>query len=157
MTRNVRTRLLAPALLALAGCPDLGDTPMDWSTLDRPEPPKPVDAAVPPDAGDGAVEIDASDPPPEHADVLAQNIAFNPMVVRIVVGGTVTWYNLDLVQHDIRSGSPAVPTALFNSGLMDRGDAFTFRFTQAGRYEYYCSTHANVMFGAIVEVVEAGS
>lgn len=145
-------RALLPTLLVLlTGCPDEGSHHVNWSQYDRPAPPDPLDAEVPPDGGDAG---DAAEPAPMHADVLVQNIAFSPMSVRIAVGGTVTWQNLDLVQHDIRSGTPSVPTTLFNSGLMDRGSTFTWQFDTPGIYEYYCSTHANVMLGATVEVVE---
>lgn len=142
--------LLALAL-SLAGCPDGGDHPVNWQAYDRPDPPDPVDAEVPPDAGDaGDAEIDV----PMHAEVALEAIEISPALVRIGVGGNVTWQNFDPVQHDVRSGTPAAPTPLFNSGLMDRGGRFTFEFAAPGRYEYFCSTHANWMLGAIVEVVE---
>lgn len=141
-------------LAVAGGCPDLGDRLADWSALDRPGPP---DAAIPFDGGgegDDAGSLDAATPAPGHADVLLQNITISPPYVRVAVGGDVTWYNLDPVQHDVRSGSPEMPAALFNSGLLDRGDSFSLRFEAAGIVRYYCSTHANRMRDAVVEVVE---
>lgn len=139
---------------ALGACVDLGDEDMDWSLLDRPEPPPPVDSGVPDgDAGDAGDAIDASTPPPDHAEILILNLSFNPPSVRIAEGGTVTWFNLDPVQHDVRSGSPEVPTSMFNSGLLDRSDSYAFVFDDPGLYEYYCSTHAEQMRDATIEVV----
>lgn len=159
-TRRARflgASVLAPTLTvaALGACLDLGDTNMDWRKLDRPEPPAPVDSGPPDeDAGDAGEEVDSSTPPPDHAEVLIFNLAFDPPHVRVARGGTVTWFNLDPVQHDVRSGSPAAPTATFNSGLLDRSDTYGFVFDDAGAYEYYCSTHAKQMYGATVDVVE---
>ena len=161
MKRALHTLVLlgaAATAAALAGCPDLGDTNMDWSRLDRPEPPPrldsgPTDAG---DGGDGGQDLDAGDPAPSHVDILVVNLAFDPLHARVAAGGSVTWYNLDAVQHDIRSGSPEVPNATFNSGLLDRGDSFTFDFPAPALDEYYCSTHSKQMRGATVEVVEPG-
>ncbi|MBI2897858.1 MAG: hypothetical protein HYY06_30145 [Deltaproteobacteria bacterium] len=138
------------AALWLAGCPDVGDDPMDWDPGDDP-----VDSGgpAPGDAGDSGLLQDADGPPPLEAAVMLQNLRIVPDYVKIAEGGTVTWTNLDAVQHNIRSGTPEATTDLLASGLLDRGDTYTFTFTEPGQVLYYCGTHANVMVNAVVEVV----
>lgn len=153
-----RGRCLVTLALALStavfGCPDLGDQPMDWSELDRPAP---GDAASPSDAGEAgdsdATQPDSGVPVPEHVEVLLRHIAIEPAYARVAVGGTVTWRNLDLAQHDVRSGSPEAPSPLFNSGLLDIGDSFTVRFESPGPVPYYCSTHSEQMRDAVIDVL----
>lgn len=148
---------IAASSLGLVACPDLGDEPMDWNALDPPSETPPADAAPEPDGGwpdGGPPEPDAGAVVPVHdALVRLQYLAIVPDYVLLDVGGSVTWTNLDSVPHDIRSGSPAQPTPIIASTLLDRSESFTFTFTEPGIVPYYCSTHSNEMVNAIIEVV----
>src|SRR3954464_1353908 len=60
---------------------------------------------------------------------------FNPANVTVNTGDTVTWTNTSFGFH----------TTTSRTGLWDHelspGDAFSFTFTQAGVYNYYCQIH----------------
>ena len=63
---------------------------------------------------------------------------FLPQVISVVIGvnNTVTWINQDLIAHNIISN-----TGAFASEDLSSGQTYTFTFTQAGTYPYYCSYH----------------
>lgn len=149
---------VAASSLGLVACPDLGGEPMDWSALDPPVSEPPADAATEPDGGwpdGGRPQQDAGVMQPVHdAQVRLEYLAIVPNYVLLEVGGTVTWINLDSVPHDIRSGSPSQPTATITSALLERGESFRFTFTEPGLIPYYCSTHANEMVDAVIDVVD---
>lgn len=93
---------------------------------------------------------------PGENEVFMQGIAFDPETITIEVGETITWTNRDLVAHTATSGNPDADDfgTIFRSGSLSRGETFSFTFTEAGDYEYFCEPHANTMFGAHVIVVE---
>ena len=72
------------------------------------------------------------------------NFAFSPQNLSIQVGDTVTWTNLDAVQHTATSTSGA-----FDSGPLDQNETYSITFTQAGTYDYLCTPHPS-MTGQIV-------
>lgn len=74
-----------------------------------------------------------------------KNFAFNPDTVTVKVGTTVKWTNEDNVIHTVTSD-----TNLFDSGDMNQGDTFSFTFTQAGTYPYYCIPHHANMKGTVI-------
>ncbi len=65
--------------------------------------------------------------------------SFNPQVVNINVGDTVTWTNADAVGHTVTSGSSSdsVTGTVFDSSLILAGGSFSFTFSQAGTYNYF--------------------
>jgi len=65
---------------------------------------------------------------------------FTPQVITVVIGvnNTVTWTNQDVLVHNILTAS-----GLFASGDLATGASYTFTFTQAGTFPYYCSYHPN--------------
>lgn len=64
---------------------------------------------------------------------------FVPGDISVPKGATVTWYNDDVVEHNITS-----PDASFNSGSMFSGASFGFKFDTAGEYEIRCTIHAGM-------------
>ena len=71
---------------------------------------------------------------------------FNPALLEVPVGTTVTWRISGAKPHDAiaRDGS-------FSSPVLTAGQAFTFTFRSPGRYPYYCSLHEGQgMFGEVV-------
>jgi len=74
--------------------------------------------------------------------VLIKGFAFNPAVLNVKVGDTVTWTNNDSVAHTI-SGND------FKSNNLASGQSYSFTFTSAGTFDYICSIHP-YMKGAIV-------
>jgi len=76
--------------------------------------------------------------------VVMTNRTYDPATVTIKVGDTVTWVNQDAPQHDV-----VADNGEFKSDLFDKGQTFSFTFTQAGTYPYHCSIHSG-MTGVVV-------
>lgn len=69
--------------------------------------------------------------------VLIENHAFNPGVLTIKAGDSVTWTNKDSVAH-------SVVFADFKSISLKKGDSFTHVFDTAGSYQYNCGPHPDM-------------
>jgi plastocyanin len=80
---------------------------------------------------------------PEGAAIPEEGqIYYDPQVIDIEVGTTVTWENLDNTVHTVTSGDPdGGPDGLFDSEMMSAGDKYEFTFTNAGSQDYYCTFH----------------
>lgn len=81
-------------------------------------------------------------------DVFIQNMAFSPANKTIAVGTTIKWTNYDGYAHTVTSGVPGTPSGLFDSGNIASNKTFSYTFTQAGTYNYFCKIH-NSMRGTI--------
>lgn len=68
--------------------------------------------------------------------VSIRNFAFHPSSLEVPVGTTVVWINDDTVGHTVSSDE-----GKFESGTLEQGDQFGFKFTTPGRYKYHCSPH----------------
>jgi plastocyanin len=79
-----------------------------------------------------ATSEEKSSPP----EVQVDNFSFAPESLTVPVNSTVTWVNKDDVPHVIASSD-----GLFKSKALDTNDKFSFTFTKAGTYSYYCSIH----------------
>ncbi len=79
-------------------------------------------------------------------DVAIQNFAFAPKTLTAPVGTTVRWTNKDSAPHTATSGKGA-----FESGNLAQGQSFSFKFTQAGTYDYVCKIHPNMTATIIVQ------
>ena len=77
--------------------------------------------------------------------VKIDNFSFNPPATTVPAGTTITWVNADDVPHKIVSTDGKFAA----SPPIDTNDRYAFRFTQPGRYEYFCGLHPK-MTGAIV-------
>src|SRR5215207_4604249 len=76
--------------------------------------------------------------------------AYQPNPIQVSVGTTVTWTNDDSQPHTVTSGSNGQPDNKFNSSpnfnpLLNPGQTFSFTFTQAGDYPYFCMLHPNMV------------
>jgi plastocyanin len=76
--------------------------------------------------------------------------AYQPNPIQVSVGNTVTWTNNDSQPHTVTSGSNGQPDNKFNSSpnfspLLNPGQTFSFTFTQAGNYPYFCMLHPNMV------------
>jgi plastocyanin len=80
----------------------------------------------------------------QPAAVRIDNFSFVPQTLTVPVGTTVTWTNRDDIPHT------AVSTeGVFKSKVMDTDEKFSYTFTKAGTYPYYCTIHPK-MTGKIV-------
>jgi plastocyanin len=93
----------------------------------------------------GSSRVAASDQPSAaNVAVKIDNFVFGPQAITVPVGTTVTWTNSDDIPHT------AVSTdGVFKSKVMDTDEKFSYTFTKAGTYSYYCSVHPK-MTGQIV-------
>ncbi len=76
--------------------------------------------------------------------VKIDNFSFGPQTITVPVGATVTWTNRDDIPHT------AVSTdGVFKSKVMDTDEKFSYTFSKAGTYAYYCTIHPK-MTGQVV-------
>ncbi|MGI0069373.1 MAG: cupredoxin domain-containing protein [Nitrosopumilaceae archaeon] len=86
---------------------------------------------------------------------------FNPQVLNISPGDTVTWTNSDTVGHTATSGQPTdnVTGTVWDSSLIKAGGTYTTpasTFQNAGTYNYFCMVHP-WMTGQIIVGAAAAS
>ena len=74
----------------------------------------------------------------EDMKVTIDNFTFAPAELKVKVGDTVTWTNHDDIPHTV------VSAGKFRSKTMDTDNDFTFTFTAAGDYKYFCSLHPHM-------------
>jgi amicyanin len=84
-----------------------------------------------------------NDPP---AAVKIDNFSFGPQSLTVPVGATVTWTNRDDIPHT------AVSTeGVFKSKVMDTDEKFSYTFSKAGTYSYYCTIHPKMTGKVVVQ------
>jgi plastocyanin len=81
---------------------------------------------------------------PQAAEVRVDNFTFGPKSLTVPVNTTVTWVNRDDIPHVIVSDD-----GVFRSKALDTDDKYSFTFTKAGTYPYFCGIHPK-MVGQIV-------
>ncbi|MCK1382916.1 cupredoxin family copper-binding protein [Bradyrhizobium sp. 21] len=74
----------------------------------------------------------------DNMEVHIDNFVFQPAELKIKLGTTVTWMNRDDIPHTI------VSAGKFRSKTLDTDDKFSFTFTNAGDYKYFCSLHPHM-------------
>ena len=74
----------------------------------------------------------------EEPTVNIDNFTFEPKALTVKVGTTVTWKNRDDIPHLV------VSAGKFRSKTLDTDDSFSFTFTSAGDYSYFCSLHPHM-------------
>ncbi len=75
--------------------------------------------------------------------------------ISITAGDTVTWTNQGALLHTATSGSESSsPGALFDSGNLSPGQAFSFRFLDAGVFPYFCLVHGSSLMKGTITVAD---
>ena len=74
----------------------------------------------------------------EEIKVTIDNFTFAPQELTLKVGDTVTWTNHDDIPHTV------VSAGKFRSKTLDTDNTFSFTFTAAGDYKYFCSLHPHM-------------
>jgi plastocyanin len=92
-------------------------------------------------AGSPSVGANTDQP---SAEVTIDNFTFGPQTITVPVGTTVTWTNKDDIPHTSVSTE-----GVFKSKVLDTDEKFSYTFTKAGTYPYYCTIHPK-MTGQIV-------
>ncbi|HSL26081.1 MAG TPA: plastocyanin/azurin family copper-binding protein [Acidimicrobiia bacterium] len=93
----------------------------------------------------GAFNAQPMDSTDEFADTEAP-ADFSVNVLRVKVGTTVTWTNDDNQMHTVTAVDGS-----FDSGFVEQGNSFSYTFTEAGEFEYYCLPHPWMRAKVIVE------
>jgi len=78
------------------------------------------------------------------SSISIDNFSFTPKEITVAVGTTITWVNHDDVPHTVVSTDKK-----FRSRALDTDDQFSFTFTDAGTYSYFCSVHP-IMIGKVI-------
>jgi plastocyanin len=80
----------------------------------------------------------------DNAKVTISNFTFDPPVLTVKAGTTVTWVNADDIPHVVSEKD-----GKFRSSALDTDDTFSQAFPAAGTIEYFCAIHPH-MTGKIV-------
>jgi len=92
------------------------------------------------------VSAHAQQPAPASAEVKVDNFSFGPGTLTVAAGTTVTWTNRDDIPHTVVSTD-----GVFKSKVLDTDDKFSFTFTRAGTYPYFCSIHPKMTGKVVVQ------
>ena len=107
----------------------------------------------PPGTTTNGTPVSIFDAHPLCSQVTPANCGFSPSTLTVKIGtnNTVTWTNNGGQAHTVTSNQTAngsLPS--FNSNGINANQQYTFTFTQAGTYHYYCEYH--VWMEAVVVV-----
>ena len=80
--------------------------------------------------------------------VAMKGYAFSPAALTVPVGSTVTWTNQDTAPHDVKTTSGPVS---IHSPMLQKGQSWSFTFTTAGSYGYYCTVHPDMTARIVVQ------
>jgi len=95
----------------------------------------------------GSPSVAANDQPSAaNAEVKIDNFSFGPATVTVPVGATVTWINRDDIPHTVVSTD-----GVFKSKVRDTDETFSYTFTKAGTYPYFCSVHPKMTGKVVVQ------
>jgi plastocyanin len=82
----------------------------------------------------------------DTTEVKIDNFSFGPGTLTVPVGTTVTWTNRDDIPHTAVSTDGA-----FKSKVMDTDEKFSFTFSKAGTFPYFCSIHPKMTGKVVVQ------
>ena len=95
----------------------------------------------------GAPRLKASDQnSTANAEIKIDNFSFGPQAITVPVGTTVTWINRDDIPHTVVSTE-----GVFKSKVQDTDEKFSYTFTKAGTYPYYCTIHPKMTGKVVVQ------
>lgn len=117
-------------------------------SMTTPEPP----LSSPSPAGEPALQADDGARTEKNGPLFVVEIqlfAFQTPELRVPVGATVVWRNLDDIAHTVTSGVPGAPDGRFDSGNFELNQEFQHTFSEEGEYPYFCNRHPH-MTGKII-------
>ena len=95
----------------------------------------------------GSTRVAAADQPSgANAEVKIDNFSFEPETLTVPVGTTVTWTNRDDIPHTVVNTD-----GVFKSKVRDTDEKFSYTFSKAGTYPYYCSVHPKMTGKVVVQ------
>ena len=96
-------------------------------------------------AGAGMVTASAQ-AKPGTSEVKIDNFTFGPAELTVKAGTTITWSNRDDIPHTVVSTDKA-----FKSKVLDTDEKFSFTFSTAGTFPYFCSIHPKMTGKVVVQ------
>lgn len=92
---------------------------------------------------------------PSGNAVNIHDLQFDPKVITVPKGTTVTWTNNDQTAHTVVSDSIDSSTApaaqKFKSDFLNPGQSYSHRFDEVGRYPYHCDIHPYLKGEVVVQ------
>ena len=79
--------------------------------------------------------------------VKIDNFTFEPPTLTVAAGTTVQWVNRDDIPHTVVSDDKTT----FKSKALDTDDNYSYTFTKAGTYNYFCSIHPKMTGKVVVQ------
>jgi plastocyanin len=83
---------------------------------------------------------------PATVAVKIDNFVFGPQTITVPVGTTVTWTNSDDIPHTVVSTE-----GVFKSKVLDTDEKYSFTFSKAGTFPYFCSIHPKMTGKVVVQ------
>lgn len=80
-----------------------------------------------------------------------KDFLYEPTILMVRAGTTVTWVNQGKISHDVTSSSTS-PMQGLASPLLAPGETYQYTFEEPGEYFYFCQPHP-IRMRAVVEVV----
>ena len=74
---------------------------------------------------------------------MVKSYQFDPKVIEIEAGQTVTWTNEDNFTHTVEVDGQ-------EDHKVDRGDSVEIKFDEPGTYDYVCTLHSQDMDGTVI-------
>jgi plastocyanin len=84
-------------------------------------------------------------PRPAGNDIWLHDSFYAPLTIRVSPGSTVRWVNQAFHRHTVTSS-----TGLWDSGPLERGQAFALKFDEPGTFHYFCRFHSGMRGTVIV-------
>jgi plastocyanin len=94
----------------------------------------------------GGSKASAEPKPAAATEVKIDNFTFNPATITVPAGTTVHWTNHDDIPHNV-----VAEDKTFKSEAMDTNEGFSFTFSKAGTYSYFCSIHPKMTGKVVVQ------
>jgi plastocyanin len=85
----------------------------------------------------------SSEPVTTNEVAMVKSYRFDPTVVEIDAGETVTWTNDDNFTHTVQVDGRA-------DHEVEQGESFSITFDKAGTYHYVCTLHSKDMDGEVI-------
>jgi plastocyanin len=84
-----------------------------------------------------------STPVATNSVAMVKSYRFDPGVVEVAAGDTVTWTNEDNFTHTVRVDGQ-------DDHKVGKGESVSIDFDEPGRYDYVCTLHSRDMHGTVV-------
>jgi len=78
--------------------------------------------------------------------ITIDNFTFSPKELTVAVGTTVKWVNHDDIPHLV-----VEKKTTFRSKALDTDDSYSYTFTSAGTFDYFCGLHPQMVGQVIVK------